>query len=165
MTRRPSTVACRATAAHEAHEARRAAYTFGLAPPLGLQSFKLTVCFCGRRPITFGVTIPKTSRHGRQRSHRHRSLTRRNGITAPLQSGQRSDRRGHVTRHTGSCPCHRTANSGPKRQQQRGNRGGLCHDGTRPGRCPLPCARCVFRQPPRSTCHASGAGPDAYELF
>ena len=36
---------------------------------------------------------------------------------------------------------------------------------TRPGRCPLPCARCVFRQPPRSTCHASGAGPDTYELF
>jgi len=41
-----------------------------------------------------------------------------------------------ATRHTGRCPCTRTANSGPQGQHQERNRGGLRHSRARPRRCP-----------------------------
>ena len=40
----------------------------------------------------------------------------------------------HAARHTGSRPCNRTANSGPQRQHQPRDRGGLRHPRARPRR-------------------------------
>ena len=81
------------------------------------------------------------------------------------QSSQPFDRRGYVTRHTGSCACPRTASSGPPRRHQPRDRGSLCDHRARPGRCSFRRPRRVLHQPARPICDARGAPCHSRGLF
>ena len=59
---------------------------------------------------------------------------------------------------------HRTANSGPQRQHQQRDRGGLRHPRARPRRCPVRRWRRVLHEPARPICDARGELSDSRDL-
>ena len=65
---------------------------------------------------------------------------------------------------TGSRPRTRTANSGPQRQHQERDRGGLRHPRARPRRRPVRRRRRVLHEPARPICDARGELSDSRDL-